>query len=105
MQTVPAVIKKFVPNSQRGTSMDLLPASGAAVRWTFSVYVRNVKTAEVAHSYVIFETHERDEAAGKGLRMALKLFPRVDGWQRHHIAETSIENIVTTERANVVSDD
>jgi hypothetical protein len=50
------------------------------------------------HGAVMFEAGSYDEALGKAWRMALKLYPKAAGWERHDVvvshALVTVETVV-----------
>ena len=75
--------------------------------WAFSVFCQRqtfnnwVTQFDQSHCCAMLEAANRDEAEGKALRIARKLFPADDGWGAHHVSVSDVGNVVSVEGATL----
>ena len=81
---------------ERGFALKLWAFSVICNRQTFK---NGVVQFDYNHTCAMLEAASRDEAEGKAMRIARKLFPAEEGWGAHHTALSTVENVVTVEGA------
>lgn len=56
----------------------------------------------VEHTPFNLEAENKDEAFGKGMRIALKCYPKSDGWRNHSVKINSNLSIIQPEEACLI---
>jgi len=71
-------------------------------RYAASVIVRGPAPVHVGwrHTCVVFEAFNEDEAIGKAMRFALRVYPISRGFRQHDVSVCSVENVVDVDTAS-----